>query len=279
MHLISHQIISDDEREKLFEAAELAKKMGVYKGKASVDNWHDREDGHDEGEVGSGDLWQAAREGDIPRIKYLLEVKKVPVNRSRWSGVTAMHRAAEEGRVDMIRLLAKAGGDVNCKTTWGWHTPLHLTCGRGHQDAGLELLNLGARWKITDKTHKTPLEWAINSGYPVMGRRLDQRAMRMEAEYKRDKHMGSINQKAGGGAGSAAAAAEEEKRFNEQLQHDENMRMGMNRDAQREAEREMMMKMTAGGSRGPSREGGSRPGTSGGGKSPKNRSRPGSRSK
>ena len=48
MHLISHQIISDDEREKLFEAAELAKKMGVYKGKASVDKWHDRQEDHDE---------------------------------------------------------------------------------------------------------------------------------------------------------------------------------------------------------------------------------------
>ena len=138
---------------------------------------------------------------------------------------------------------------------------------------GLELLNLGARWKITDKTHKTPLEWAINAGYPVMGRRLDQRAMRMEAEHRRDKHMGSINQKIGGGSAAEAAAAEE-RRFNEQLQHDENMRMGMDRNAQREAEREMMLKMTAGGSRG-----GSRPGTSGGGKSPKNGSRPGSRSK
>ena len=48
VHLISHQIISDDEREKLFEAAELAKKMGVYKGKASVDKWHDRQEDHDE---------------------------------------------------------------------------------------------------------------------------------------------------------------------------------------------------------------------------------------
>mmetsp|Transcript_9300 Transcript_9300/g.21026 ORF Transcript_9300/g.21026 Transcript_9300/m.21026 type:complete len:183 (-) Transcript_9300:177-725(-) len=112
------------------------------------------------------------------------QVEGVPVNRNRWSGVTAMHRAAEEGRLEVLGALTTRGGAVDAKTTWGWQTPLMLACGRGHYEAALLLLESGAKWETVDKTGKTALEYAIIGGYAEMARKLDNRYLVLSASAR-----------------------------------------------------------------------------------------------
>mmetsp|Transcript_35705 Transcript_35705/g.72767 ORF Transcript_35705/g.72767 Transcript_35705/m.72767 type:complete len:295 (+) Transcript_35705:55-939(+) len=125
---------------------------------------------------GTGDIWQAAREGNIPRMRFLLDVSRVPPGRTRWSGISPLHRACEEGQLEVARLLLSRvddGVEVSGKTSWGWYTPMHLACARGHQEVALLLLNHGARWDVVDKAGRTPLELAILGGFPSVARRLD----------------------------------------------------------------------------------------------------------
>lgn len=127
---------------------------------------------HDPG--GTGDIFQAAREGNRRRLLYLLDVEKVPAGRTRWSGVSPLHRACEEGQLDIVKLLlGRKGVDISGKTSWGWSTPMHLACGRGHQAVANLLLDKGARWDVVDKAGRTPLELAIIGGFAVAARQLD----------------------------------------------------------------------------------------------------------
>ena len=79
------------------------------------------------------DLWQAAKVGDAERVERLLD-RGVPVNRVRWSGITALHRACAEGHIDIVLLLIKRGANVDHRCTMGWYTPLHLACRYGWKE-------------------------------------------------------------------------------------------------------------------------------------------------
>lgn len=193
-NLVPLHDISEEEREVQARNLALAKKMGVVHSKKSVESWHSSTDDVDT--KGLGDLWYAAREGNVQRLQHLVEVEKVNINRTRWSGITAMHRAAEEGQVEAMRFLLKHGAALNPKTTWGWYTPLHMACGRGKLEAGLLLLESGADWGVTDKTGKAPIEWAISAGYPIIARRLDARFMAMEAAKKKENHAALMERQA-----------------------------------------------------------------------------------
>jgi ankyrin repeat protein len=144
----------------------LAKKLGVKSAQPKT----------------SGDLWKAAREGNVEQLIFLLEEEKIPVNRTRWSGITAMHRAAEEGQVLAMQCLLDHGALIDMKASVGWYTPLHLACGRGHLEAGIILLRAGARWEVLDKHGRTPIDWAISGGYPNVARQLDALFRSMEQQ-------------------------------------------------------------------------------------------------
>ena len=192
--LVPTHDISEEEREIQARNLALAKKMGVVHSKRSVESWHSSENEVDT--KGLGDLWYAAREGNVARMEYLIVKEQVNVNRTRWSGITPMHRAAEEGQVEAIKCLMKHGADIQPRTTWGWYTPLHLACGRGKLEAGALLLESGAEWNATDKEGRAPIEWAISKGYPIIARRLDAKYMAMEAAKKKDSHEELMKQQA-----------------------------------------------------------------------------------
>jgi len=41
--------------------------------------------------------------------------------------------------------------DVNMKTTFGWHTPLHFACRNGHEEAAIVLIDAGALWAVSQR--------------------------------------------------------------------------------------------------------------------------------
>ncbi|KAG8232647.1 hypothetical protein J437_LFUL012607 [Ladona fulva] len=84
-------------------------------------------------------IWFAAQNGDLNRVKYLLEKKGVSPNVKDMSGYVALHYASRNGHVDVCKCLIKAGADVNLRTRAGKATPLHRAAIRG-QVAVIQLL-------------------------------------------------------------------------------------------------------------------------------------------
>ena len=56
------------------------------------------------------------------------------MNAKKDNGATPLHLSAQDGRLEVVRALIKAGADVNAKKDNGW-TPLHLSA-RHHDDQG-----------------------------------------------------------------------------------------------------------------------------------------------
>jgi ankyrin repeat protein len=96
------------------------------------------------------DLWQSAKVGDVARLEKLLD-RGIPPNRTRWSGITALHRACAEGHMSCVILLLARGANVDQRCTMGWYTAIHLACRYGFKEVAEKLLDAGATWKIEDK--------------------------------------------------------------------------------------------------------------------------------
>uniref|UniRef100_A0A7S2HJR2 Uncharacterized protein n=1 Tax=Haptolina brevifila TaxID=156173 RepID=A0A7S2HJR2_9EUKA len=86
-------------------------------------------------------LADASAKGDTARLKQLLS-DKINVNADRDKGtkeMTALHRAAEAGHVEVTRLLLDAGADMNSEHSGKPESgqafkPLHLAARRGHTE-------------------------------------------------------------------------------------------------------------------------------------------------
>ena len=64
------------------------------------------------------DLINAAKNGDLPRVKALLAAK-ADVNAKSDDGFTALMMASEEGRLDVVQALLAGNADANAKTAKG----------------------------------------------------------------------------------------------------------------------------------------------------------------
>ena len=110
------------------------------------------------------------------------------MNKTKWSGVTALHRAAAEGHSDVIEyLVKKAGADPSAKTTFGWHTPLHFAARNGKEDACIALIENGATWQVFNKDRETPQHWARTGGHANMGRKLEQVVNQQASRHRKAK--------------------------------------------------------------------------------------------
>jgi len=72
---------------------------------------------------------------------------------------TPLHRAAEQGRADLVETLALQGIDLNARDSEG-KTPLHLATAGGHLEAMRKLVGMGASPVIRDNDIVTPLHIA-----------------------------------------------------------------------------------------------------------------------
>lgn len=88
-------------------------------------------------------LFQAADEGHIEMVKILLQ-SGADVNKACTdSGATPLYAAAKEGRNDIVNILLKSGAEVNSTNTTG-ATPLYIASQRGHMEVVKTLLSSGA---------------------------------------------------------------------------------------------------------------------------------------
>lgn len=88
-------------------------------------------------------------------------------------GYTALHLAAYEGHLGLLRLLLKKdlSLDINTRSLHG-STPLIIATGAGRFDAVRMLLDHGANASTSDYAGLTPLHWAVNRNRPRIVRML-----------------------------------------------------------------------------------------------------------
>ena len=124
----------------------------------------------------AGKLGQAVANRDLTRVGELLAAPKTDPDRS---SLTALHRAAREGRADVVRLLLEEGADPNAPDDSGV-TPLHAAA-RGHDwdqeatgaargEIAELLLNKGANLSATTWDGRAPLHAAASEGSAQVAR-------------------------------------------------------------------------------------------------------------
>lgn len=64
-------------------------------------------------------LITAASEGNVEEVKLLLEYGSMDLNQGDYDHRTALHLSSNEGHLEVVKLLCKAGADVNVKDRWG----------------------------------------------------------------------------------------------------------------------------------------------------------------
>jgi FOG: Ankyrin repeat len=113
-------------------------------------------------DAGLTPLMEAAAAGSDRMVGALLTGRPT-LNRRDHAGMTALMLAVtapEEGAATVLRLLAKAGADVNAARTGDGMTALMLAARAGRTDSARALLALGADPKRTARNNQTALRLA-----------------------------------------------------------------------------------------------------------------------
>ena len=83
------------------------------------------------------------------------------------NGYSLLHWAAQEGFIDIAKLLIAVGADLNLKDDCGFSS-LHKAVGENHVDLVRLLIDNGAEVDIRDDTFSTPLFIACSYGIQLM---------------------------------------------------------------------------------------------------------------
>ncbi len=89
-----------------------------------------------------GELWQAARAGDVARVKALLAAG-VPVDARTEFDVSALYFAANANRPEVIAVLAAAGADLTVKDNDYGFSAMSMAAWLGHTEAVEALIEAG----------------------------------------------------------------------------------------------------------------------------------------
>lgn len=119
-------------------------------------------------------IHDAAREGDVVRVKQLIEaapslvndVEKgtSPASHESFSKRKPIHVAARNGQTAVAELLLSYGADPNEKCGGGW-TPIHYAANFGHVETLELLLARGGDMNVKLDSGETPLALAKKKGY------------------------------------------------------------------------------------------------------------------
>jgi ankyrin repeat protein len=110
-------------------------------------------------------LADAAMNGDRAVVRTLLK-QKVDVNAAQGDGMTALHWAALQDDLEMLKLLIAAGANVTAASREGAITPIFLACSNGNAAIVEALLHAGAGPNTVNANKTTALMMAASSGSP-----------------------------------------------------------------------------------------------------------------
>ncbi len=106
---------------------------------------------------------EAAWEGDLYRVKSMLDGNPSLVFSNKYINGTPLHYAAEMGHMAVVELLLANEADVNARSQNG-ATPLHAAVLSGKKDVLELLLANGANYDEHDNDGMTPLHYAAENG-------------------------------------------------------------------------------------------------------------------
>ena len=109
------------------------------------------------------ELQKAASNGNMEKLKLILQAKPGLIEEADESGMTALHIAAKEGHADIVSFLLGKNAGANSRNKW-LQTPLHYAASKGQHEAAVSLIEGGARVDIRDRDGQTPLHLACSSG-------------------------------------------------------------------------------------------------------------------
>ena len=124
-------------------------------------------------------LFQAAQQGFVEVVRFLVEEGKADVDKARTSdGFTPLLAAAQNGHTEVVRFLVEEGkADVD-KVNNNRSTPISLAAFYGHLEVVQFLLSKGADCTIEDKWGLTPLARAQKQGHAEVAAALKSHARR-----------------------------------------------------------------------------------------------------
>jgi ankyrin repeat protein len=106
-----------------------------------------------------GPIHDAARDGDLQKVKTLLKGNPDLVFSKDNNGNTPLHWAAHGGHRDVAEFLMANKAEVNAQNELGF-TSLHLAVQEGYKDVVELLLARKAEVNAEDNYGNTPLHWA-----------------------------------------------------------------------------------------------------------------------
>lgn len=113
------------------------------------------------------DIYEIAiKGGSVEVLEELMRASSKPskvINKSRKEGCTLMHRAAEEGKPELLKLLIKMKGDVK-KGHKRYKTPLSCASMNGFVEEMAMLIEAGADVNDVDSSGNTALHYSCAYG-------------------------------------------------------------------------------------------------------------------
>ena len=118
----------------------------------------------EQGIIRSCPVIKAAQNGQYHVVEYFIaeysDIVEYPSHPSN-NATTALHSAAEEGHVGILKLLTEPNIEVNCRDTNTGRTPLHSAVHSGQEAAIQYLISCQADVNAADTNGRTPLHKVI----------------------------------------------------------------------------------------------------------------------
>uniref|UniRef100_A0A8D0Q2B4 Ankyrin repeat domain 39 n=1 Tax=Sus scrofa TaxID=9823 RepID=A0A8D0Q2B4_PIG len=111
----------------------------------------------------SAGIWSAALNGDLGRVKYLIQ-KAADPSQPDSAGYTALHYASRNGHYAVCQFLLESGAKCDAQTRGG-ATALHRASYCGHTDIARLLLSHGCNPQLVDADGMTSLHKAAEQGH------------------------------------------------------------------------------------------------------------------